>query len=111
MMLLERGRRVRDRQCALRAYPLGLVESVRCRADRCGWEAEIITRAAWAGFPIVQVPVTSRYAPLGQHKSHFRTWVDTRRALALHVRLLLRAMAPWPHREIITSARPQAAVT
>ena len=95
---LECGRRVHDSQCGLRVYPLKLIECVRCRAGRFGWEAEVITRAAWAGFDIVQVPVTCRYAPRGEHKSHFRTWTDTRRGLALHGRLLGRAILPWPHR-------------
>lgn len=100
-IFLECGRRVYDSQCGLRAYPLRLIECVRCRANRFGWEAEVITLAAWAGFDIVQVPVTCRYAPRGQHKSHFRTWVDTRRGLALHARLLARAMLPWPHKRCV----------
>jgi len=100
-IFLECGRRVHDSQCGLRIYPLRLIDCVRCRADRFGWEAEVITRAAWAGFDIVQVPVTCHYAPRGQHKSHFRTWSDTWRGLALHGRLLTRAMLPWPHRRCV----------
>ena len=95
---LESGLKVSDSQCGLRVYPMELVRTVRVRAGRFGYETEIITRAAWAGCPIVESPVNTRYLPPGQRVSHFRPVLDTLRAISMHVRLVFRAVAPVPHR-------------
>jgi uncharacterized protein (DUF2062 family) len=97
LIRLESGQRVRDSQCGMRVYPLRLIRTVRCRAGHFGFEAEIITRAAWSGCPIVEVPIVTRYLPIGQRVSHFRPWLDTVRGIGMHVRLLGRALVPWPH--------------
>ena len=94
---VESGLRVRDSQCGMRIYPLKLISTVPCRAGFFGYEAEIITRAAWSGCPIVEVPIVTRYLPPGQRVSHFRPWLDTFRGIAVHLRLLGRALIPWPH--------------
>jgi len=97
MVRLESGILVNDSQCGLRAYPLGLVNTVKCRAQRFGYETEIITRAGWAGCPVAEVPVNCRYLPAGERVSHFRPIVDSVKAVFMHGRLLLRTLAPWPH--------------
>lgn len=97
MVRLEAGLRVNDSQCGLRVYPLGLVMNVRCSEQRFGFETEIITRAGWAGCGVVETPVNCRYLPPGQRVSHFRPVMDSLRALAMHARLLGRALLPWPH--------------
>ena len=94
---LASGRRVADSQCGLRVYPLGLVEAVRCRAGRYGYEAEIITRSGWADCPLVEAPIATIYPPGDERVSHFRPIRDTAHGLGLHGRLLLRALWPWPH--------------
>jgi uncharacterized protein (DUF2062 family) len=94
---IESGLRVRDSQCGMRVYPLRLVQIVRCRAGHFGYEAEIITRAGWSKCPVVEVPIVTRYLPAGERVSHFRPWLDTVRGMAMHVRLVFRALAPWPH--------------
>jgi glycosyltransferase involved in cell wall biosynthesis len=94
---LESGLRVRDSQCGMRVYPLPLVQAAPCRAGHFGYEAEIITRAAWSGCPVIETPIVTRYLPLEQRVSHFRPWLDTIRGIAMHVRLVLRAMIPLPH--------------
>jgi uncharacterized protein (DUF2062 family) len=98
LVLMESGVRVQDSQCGLRVYPLGLVNTVECSAGRFGFETEIITRAGWAGCGIAESPVRCRYFPPGERVSHFRPWVDSLRGVGMHVRLLGRALAPWPHR-------------
>lgn len=93
LIRIQCGVRVVDSQCGLRVYPLALITHVQVEADRFGFETEFITRAAWLGTPIVQVPVTCRY--FEKHVSHFRPWVDTCRAIRLHARLLAtRARTP-----------------
>lgn len=95
---LESGRRVADSQCGMRVYPLDLVRAVHCRAGRFGYEAEMITRAAWSGCPIVEVPINTRYLPPGQRVSHFNPWWDSFLGVLTHLRLMGREMSPLPHR-------------
>jgi glycosyltransferase involved in cell wall biosynthesis len=90
---LECGLRVTDTQCGLRVYPLELVRSVRCGSGRFGFETEIIVRAAWAGWPVVQVPAPCTYRPAGGRVTHFRKWRDSAAAAALHARLATGAVA------------------
>lgn len=94
----ESGARVGDSQCGLRVYPLGLMNAVPCRAQHYGFETEILSRAGWAGCPVIEVPVRCRYLPLEVRVSHFRPWLDSIRAFGMHLRLLARALTPWPHR-------------
>lgn len=94
---LESGQKVSDSQCGLRVYPLDLVRCVPCHAGRFGYEAEMITRAAWAGCPIAEVPINTRYLPAGQRVSHFNPWLDTFLGVCTHVRLIAREMTSLPH--------------
>ena len=97
MVRLESGLRVADSQCGYRVYPLGLLRDIACRAGHYGFETEILTRAAWAGCEVKGVPVSCRYLESRQRISHFRPGLDSLRALAMHVRLIARAMLPVPY--------------
>ncbi len=98
------GLRVRDSQCGLRAYPLGLIQAVKCHSGRYGFESEILTRATWAGCPVREIQITSRYLPLEQRVSHFRPWLDGWHGFWLHWRLLHRELLPIPHRRVWPAA-------
>ena len=98
LVWFETGHTVADSQCGLRVYPLAFATSARCAAERFGYETEVITRAAWAGLPVVQVPVACRYFAPGERVSHFRPWVDSGRAIAMHARLTAAACNPFPGR-------------
>jgi glycosyltransferase involved in cell wall biosynthesis len=89
----ECGVKVTDTQCGLRVYPLALVAAAACRAGRFAFETEVIARAAWGGWPIVQVPVDCLYLPPGRRVSHFRPWRDSVAALGMHARLAMAALA------------------
>lgn len=84
------GARISDSQCGLRIYPFDLMQRLRVRAGRYGFEAEVITRAAWVGAPILEVPVSCQYPPT--RVSHFRPGADSLRALLMHARLLLESL-------------------
>jgi uncharacterized protein (DUF2062 family) len=99
LVRLESGARIGDSQCGFRVYPLGLMEIACGSANRFGFETEVLTRAAWAGAQFVEIPVTCHYPPLGQRVSHFRPWVDSWRGVPMHLRLLFRALWPWPHEQ------------
>jgi uncharacterized protein (DUF2062 family) len=99
LIFIESGANVHDSQCGFRVYPLDLAKTVTVRSGRYGYETEIITRAAWARCPIVEVPVSCRYFIKAEKRiSHYQPWPDTLRAIALHGRLILRSLAPWPHK-------------
>jgi uncharacterized protein (DUF2062 family) len=96
LVWLESGVRVDDSQCGLRVYPLRLMALMPCRAERFGFETEIITRAGWAGVPVLGEPVSCRYLPPDQRVSHFKPWRDSFRAARMHGRLITAAVSPLP---------------
>jgi uncharacterized protein (DUF2062 family) len=97
LIRLECGVKVSDSQCGMRVWPLELIREVRGRASRFGYESEMITRAGWAGCPIVEVPVNTLYLPPDQRVSHFRPWADSLRSVGMHARLIGRALLPLPN--------------
>ena len=106
LVWFESGQAVSDSQCGLRVYPLGFATAVPCGAERFGLETEVITRAAWAGVPVVQVPVGCRYFGPAERVSHFRPVVDSGRAIAMHARLIAAACSPLPPAGAGTGPRP-----
>lgn len=99
---LETGLLIPDNQCGLRVYPLHLFEAVRCLANRFALEGEVLVRAAWAGCPIIQVPVACRYFSDEERVSHFKAWRDGIRAFLFHAGLTIRRLMPIPHPRLST---------
>lgn len=97
---LETGHRVEDNQCGFRVYPLELLDVVSCRMGRYSFETEIVTRALWAGYDVVSVPVRCRYFSGAERISHYRIVRDNLEGTFIHLFLLLRALFP------IRAARP-----
>lgn len=88
------GSRLTDSQSGFRVYPLSLVEALRCDADRYAYETEILPRAKWAGHPLVEVPIRSRYPPASRRVSHYRVGRDTLLCAAAHLRLCRHRWRP-----------------
>jgi len=107
-VLAQCGLHLDDTQCGLRIYPLKLVQRVACRAGRFSFEAEMIVRAAWAGFGVVPAPVRCVYFEGARRVSHYRPWSDSLRQCGMHFRLLTIAMLAWPHPRL-TDAPPSKA--
>jgi glycosyltransferase involved in cell wall biosynthesis len=95
---LESGARVTDCQSGLRVYPLAVATTIPISTDRFGFEVEIITRFAWAGYPILESPIRCTYEKGPDRVSHFRPGMDTWRALKLHARLLALSILPASRR-------------
>ena len=93
---MQSGVRVADSQCGFRVYPLDFLREVRCHSGRYGFETEVITRAGWAGRPILSTTVRCHYFPKGKAVSHFRPYLDSFRGVPMHLRLMLRALSPLP---------------
>jgi glycosyltransferase involved in cell wall biosynthesis len=83
------GRRLADTQCGLRRYPLPATLELGARADGYAFEAEVVLRAARAGWSIEQVPVRVVYAPSAQRVSHFHVVRDPARIVARVVATML----------------------
>jgi uncharacterized protein (DUF2062 family) len=73
-----------------------VTSAIPCRWGRYGFESEILTRAAWAGVPIRQRPVSCTYATHNGLVSHFRPWRDSFWSVVMQLQLIGRSMIPWP---------------
>lgn len=101
---LEVGRGViRDAMVGFRVYPVEAALAVRC-GDRMDFDIEVAVRLAWAGSPIVNLPVKVRY--LSEEEggvSHFQLVRDNLRFAWLHTRLCTTA---WFRRFLGLFRRP-----
>lgn len=88
-----------DVQSGYRAYPLIVLENLRCTENRYSFEVEVLVRAAWAGFRLREVNIRVHYPPKGERVSHFRAFMDNARISFLNTRLTIRAIMPVPHRK------------
>jgi len=103
----ESGAKISDSQCGYRVYPIFLTQMLECRADRYGFETEILTRAAWAGAEIRHVPVHCNYDVPGGRVSHLRPGRDTLRGIAMHLGLIFRSFMPWGVQRIDPADHPR----
>ena len=87
---LETGAGVLDSQCGFRAYPVGVVSAIPCRARRYDLESEIMLECALRGIEIVNQPIKTYYPPADERISHYRKFLDSCRIIKVHCRLLFK---------------------
>lgn len=97
---VQTGTQVRDIQSGFRAYPIAALERLSCRARRYAFEVEVVVRGIWAGLKVHQVHIRVHYPKPQQRSSHFHKLYDNVRLTLLNTHLTLRALLPWPHRQI-----------
>lgn len=102
---LETGVGVLDSQSGFRAYPVEYVSQLRLHGRRYDFEAEVLTRAAWAGLGIVSVDIDVVYPDKAIRVSHFRPFLDNLRIAHRHVLLVCRRLLPWPHKRLLPRKR------
>ncbi len=100
---VQTGVRLGDAQSGFRAYPLEVLENLPLSERRFSFEIEVLVKAAWAGVPLREVPVSVVYPP--DRVSHFHTLWDNLRLSLLNTRLTARALLPWPHRSLVPGPR------
>jgi glycosyltransferase involved in cell wall biosynthesis len=88
------GVTVGDAACGFRCWPLELPATVRGLSGRYAWEEEMITRAAWAGWPITSIDVPAIYHPPSTRVSHYRFRRDWSEGIGIYLLLLLEALLP-----------------
>ncbi len=85
-----------DTQTGMRVYPLPEVLTLKVEARRYQFEVEVLAKAAWAGLPIIEVPVSVRYSRSGSRISHFRPIPDFFRNTGTFARLITRRVVSPP---------------
>ncbi len=103
---IDGGGVVGDAQSGFRCYPVPEILGAGTQGGRFEFEMEVIVRAAWAGIPVVSVPVSVHYGAPERRTSHFLPMLDnTRISLVFAYLLVLRclpflrrrpAVLPWP---------------
>ena len=94
------GPALADSQSGFRIYPLPESMNLEVKARRFQFEVEILVRATWAEIPIIEVPVSVRYASGPGRISHFRPFVDFLRNTRTFYQLITRRLLvrPFTHR-------------
>lgn len=94
---LEVGRgKIADAMIGFRIYPLGPLTRVRTMSNRMGFDIEVAVRLAWAGVPIVNLPVRLRYLTAEEGGiSHFRMFRDNLQFSLLHSWLCTLKCMAW----------------
>jgi glycosyltransferase involved in cell wall biosynthesis len=87
------GRALGDTQCGLRRYPVRETLELGARSTGYAFEAEVILRAARAGWAIEQVPIRVIYPPESERITHFDSVKDPARIVmrVLHTVATARA--------------------
>lgn len=89
-----------DSQSGFRAYPVAVLQQIRCHCDRYDFEIEILVRSAWAGLAITHTDVSVHYSEETRAASHFDPLLDNVRISKIYTCLVARNFTPWPHRVI-----------
>jgi glycosyltransferase involved in cell wall biosynthesis len=82
------GPAVADSQSGFRAYPLPESLHLGVKARRFQFEVEILVKASWHRWPVVEVPVRVSYTPGARRISHFHPFFDFLRNAGLFSRLI-----------------------
>jgi uncharacterized protein (DUF2062 family) len=107
---VETGVRLDDCQSGFRAYPVRHMSGMTFLGTRYDFEAEVLTRLAWAGVKIKSVDIGVRYPPSDERVSHFRPFMDNLRISLMHTRLVVRRLQPIPHKRLVPREKPDLKV-
>ena len=94
---LECGHALPDTRSGFRLYPADFLHAGGFLSTGFPFEVEVLVRAAWAGLPILSVPVPVQPPPAGERVSRFHPFLDNLRLSCLHAWLVIRSLLPWPH--------------
>jgi glycosyltransferase involved in cell wall biosynthesis len=85
---LETGIKMPDTQSGYRLYPIEKLKGIPFYTNRFEFEIEVIVRAAWAGIPVIPLPVGVFYPTKEERVSHFRPGKDFFRISVLNTCLV-----------------------
>ena len=104
-MKIETGINVDDCQSGFRLYPVQYISKLHFRSSHYNFETEILTRAAWAGLPIVNVPIHSYYPKPEDRISHFHPIRDNILISFIHLHLLGIRLLPFPRERLLPCSK------
>lgn len=84
------GPKLADSQSGFRIYPLPETLALGVSARRYQFEVEVLTRAAWQGIAVVEVPIRADYGATLPRISHFHPMTDFLRNFGAFSRLITR---------------------
>ena len=105
-MRLQTGLYISDMQSGFRLYPVESLLTLSNTEPRFAFEVEVLVRAVWAGFTVLETPVHVYYPPADKRISHFDKFKDNLRISLLNTRLTIRALLPVPFRQHTNRAEP-----
>jgi glycosyltransferase involved in cell wall biosynthesis len=85
---LETGIKMPDTQSGYRLYPIEKLRHISFYTTRFEFEIEVIVKAAWAGIPVLPMPVGVFYPTKEERISHFRPTKDFFRISVLNTCLV-----------------------
>ncbi len=85
-----------DAMVGFRVYPIAATLALPLRTHRMSFDVEVAVLLAWAGVPVLNLPVKIRYLDAEEGGlSHFRPVIDNLRLSWLHTRLCTVASIRW----------------
>lgn len=99
--LLQTGINLPDTQSGYRLYTLSSLKGLSIITSRYEAELELLVFSAWAGYPVISIPVKVYYPPRDQRVSHFRPVYDFFRISVLNTVLCFGAIVYGTPRRII----------
>lgn len=103
-MYLETGQRVGDAQSGFRVYPVKYISRLRFLCSHYNFETEVLVKAAWAGIPIISVPIRVWYPENDSERvSSFRPFMDNVRISLINTHLVGLRVLPLPRRKLVKS--------
>ena len=98
---MQTGRHLHDPLCALRVYPLAIIENLRLYQRGAILGAEILVKSAWADVPFNEVGVDT---DLSVHHGEPSSLGEPVWRFLLNVHYALRSVLPVPHRKLVPDA-------
>ncbi len=92
LLRVQTGQVLEDVQSGFRVYPLSELLSLDLSETRYSFEVEVLAKAAWAGLPLREVPISVHYPPREIRVSHFDICVDSVRLGVLNAKLTVMAI-------------------
>jgi glycosyltransferase involved in cell wall biosynthesis len=97
-----------DTQSGYRLYPVQRIGRKRYFTNKYEFEIEVLVRAAWAGVPVLAVPVSVYYPPADERVSHFRPLKDFTRISILNTVLVTIALLWIKPRDVVRTLSTKA---
>jgi len=97
---MQTGRHLSDPLCALRLYPLAVIENLRLYQQGTTLNTEILVKSAWADVPFQEVVLATDLSVPGEDQPSL--WESVWRFL-LNIHYTLRSVLPVPHRKLLPS--------